>query len=208
MRKSISAILLTSFLTALLLRPVSANAQAALVTQTTDATPCELTKANGRLPESPVPGRASSYFGNDSVAIGLGPNGLTVIFQPGGAGFVLPDGSLQWKFLWAKVLLPMTIEGRRLDAAAPPLRSDVPHEFDDDNFQPSYLIFPTPGCWEVTSRVGQSALTFVIKVVKIGEGPTELSQRQRREAIAAPDRRDPVDRLDLPVKPERENAPR
>ncbi|PYV41517.1 MAG: hypothetical protein DMG06_16860 [Acidobacteria bacterium] len=33
------------------------------------------------------------------------------------------------------------------------------------------LIFPTPGCWEVTGRVGQGSLTFVTQVGKIGEGP-------------------------------------
>jgi hypothetical protein len=35
-----------------------------------------------------------------------------------------------------------------------------------------YLIFPTPGCWEITGRVGETSLTFVTVVVKIGEGPT------------------------------------
>jgi hypothetical protein len=42
-------------------------------------------------------------------------------------------------------------------------------------FQPSYLIFPTPGCWEVTALVGaheDSKLTFVTNIVKIGEGPS------------------------------------
>jgi hypothetical protein len=78
------------------------------------------------------------------------------------------------KVLWAKARLPMTIEGRRLDASAPPLRSHLDHAYDNETFQPSSLIFATPGCWEVTSRVGQSTVTFVTKVVKIGEGPSKL----------------------------------
>lgn len=135
---------------------------------------CQVTKPNGRyLPDSSVPGRASAFYGNDSVATTLWSEG-TITFRPGGPGFVLPDGSLQMKCLWAKARLPMTIEGRRLDAPAPPLRSSVDHAFDSDDFQPSALIFPTPGCWEVTSRVGRSTLVFVTKVVKIGEGPSKL----------------------------------
>jgi hypothetical protein len=185
-------------------RPLGAEPQAKPFT-------CELTRANGRsIPDSPVPGR--HFYGNDTVAIGVGLDGLTITFEPGGAGFVLPDGSLQWKFLWAKVRLPMTIEGRRLDAPAPPLRSRVNHEFDGHKFQPSSLIFPTPGCWEITSRVGQSALTFVIKVVKIGEGPSRLASLQRLkrqlEEIEAQNSQNLIDRLHLGITPEAVSAPR
>ena len=95
----------------------------------------------------------------------------TIVFRPGGPGFVLPDGSLSMKFLWVKIRRPIIIEGRRLDAPAPPLQANVDHQFDTEEFQPSSLIFPTPGCWEVTSRVGQVTLTFVTRVVKVGEGP-------------------------------------
>jgi hypothetical protein len=133
---------------------------------------CELTKANGWYPPTQAWGRGADFYGNDSIAISLGPEGRTVTFKPGGSGSVLLDGSLRYKFLWAKAPLPMTIEGRRLDAPAPPLRSRISHDHASNDFQPSSLVFPTPGCWEITSRVGESALTFVIKVVKIGEGPS------------------------------------
>jgi hypothetical protein len=43
--------------------------------------------------------------------------------------------------------------------------------YGDIGFQPSYLIFSTPGCWEVTGRVGEASLTFVTRVVKTGDGP-------------------------------------
>jgi hypothetical protein len=136
---------------------------------------CELTKANGRYPESQAWGKGSDFYGNESIAIEVGPEGRTIVFEPGGPGFVLPDGALQYKFLWAKAPFPMTIEGKRLDAPAPPLRSRVSEDQAYENFQPSSLIFPTPGCWEITGRVGVSALTFVVKVVKIGNGPNPLS---------------------------------
>src|ERR1700737_2052682 len=34
-----------------------------------------------------------------------------------------------------------------------------------------YVTFPTPGCWEVTRLVGDAHVTFITRVVKIGEGP-------------------------------------
>jgi hypothetical protein len=145
-----------------------------------EAFKCELTKANGRYPPTEAWGAGSHFYGNESIGIGLGPEGRTVTFKPGGSGFVLWDGSLRYKFLWAKARLPMSIEGRRLDAPAAPLRAEINHEFDDDNFQPSSLVFSTPGCWEITSRVGESTLTFVIKVVKIGDGPSTDPHVRRR----------------------------
>jgi hypothetical protein len=33
------------------------------------------------------------------------------------------------------------------------------------------VIFPTPGCWEVTGRIGDASVAFVTRVVKIGDGP-------------------------------------
>ncbi|OFW47464.1 MAG: hypothetical protein A3J29_17145 [Acidobacteria bacterium RIFCSPLOWO2_12_FULL_67_14b] len=35
------------------------------------------------------------------------------------------------------------------------------------------MIFPTPGCWEVTGHAGEATLSFVVNVVKIGEGPVQ-----------------------------------
>ena len=163
---------------------------------------CELTKANGRYPESQAPGKGPDFYGNESIAISLGPEGRTVVFEPGGPGFVLPDGALEYKFLWAKARLPMAIEGRRLDAPALPLRSHVSDAQAYENFQPSALIFPTPGCWEITSRVGASALTFVVKVVKIGNGPDPLSSWVRmQERIRADANISLVDRIGLPSAP-------
>ncbi|HEX9833527.1 MAG TPA: hypothetical protein VGA66_10665 [Mycobacterium sp.] len=95
-----------------------------------------------------------------------------MIFKPGGPGAELPDGALYMKFWWWR-LRPgqLTFEGRRLDAAAPPLRASVPGGYGPSDFQPTALIFPTPGCWEVTGRLGDDSLTFVTLVVKIGDGP-------------------------------------
>ena len=133
---------------------------------------CEVTKPNGIMAgeEQPAPGS----YGNREVSVGpfgLCPDGI-LVFKPGGAGFVTRSGALGMKWGWMRgVSGQLKIEGRRLDAEAPPLRSAVPEGYGDRGFQATYLIFPTPGCWEVTGRVGQSSVTFVTKVVKIGKGP-------------------------------------
>jgi hypothetical protein len=142
----------------------SANGQD--ISQTT---PCDVTLPN----EKSNPGQPSAgWYGNESLSVALAwPNG-TVVFKPGGAGSVLPDGSLSMKFGWERrVRGSLVIDGRRLDSAAPPLRANVPCCYGDIGFQATALVFPTPGCWEVTGHVGTRNLTFVTKVVKIGDGP-------------------------------------
>ncbi|HEY2963018.1 MAG TPA: hypothetical protein VGJ37_11420 [Pyrinomonadaceae bacterium] len=133
---------------------------------------CAVTKPNGIAAGEDQPDRSS--YGNRQVSVGpfgLWPKG-TVVFKPGGAGFITRNGSLGMKFGWRRgVSGELRIEGRRLDAVAPPLRAEVPDGYGDRGFQATYLIFPTPGCWEVTGRVGDSSVTFVTKVVKIGDGP-------------------------------------
>ena len=105
-------------------------------------------------------------YGNGRLWTTVWPDG-TVVFRSGGPGFVLADGSLAMKFPWWRgVVGKLTIQGRRLDAATGPLRADIP-DYGDTGFQASEIIFPTPGCWEVTARVGAASLTFVTRVVRI-----------------------------------------
>jgi len=76
------------------------------------------------------------------------------------------------KFWWWRLVKGrLTIEGRRLDNPAPPLHSIIPDGYGEIGFQASGLVFPTPGCWEVTGRIGDKSLTFVTLVEKISEGP-------------------------------------
>jgi len=134
--------------------------------------PCEVTTPNGIAagPEHP----ANSY-GNPQLSagpFGLWPDG-TVVFQPGGAGFITRDGSLGMKFGWQRSIRgPLRITGQRLDAPAPPLRAEISDGRGDPGFVATYLIFSTPGCWEVTARVGDATLKIVTRVVKIGDGPS------------------------------------
>jgi hypothetical protein len=112
----------------------------------------------------------SYLYGNGKLWTTLSPNG-TVEFRPGGPGSVDPDGSLDMKFPWWRgVRGKLTIEGRRLDGAAPPLRAHIPEGYGDTGFQSTALVFPTAGCWEVTGRVGDASLTFVTRVIVVGGG--------------------------------------
>lgn len=121
---------------------------------------CPVTKPNG----SPSDLRR---YGNEKLWTTLWKEG-TIIFRPGGAGFVLDDGSLKMKFGWWRgVRGQLVIRGRRLDAPAPPLRADIPHGYGEIGFQATGIIFPTEGCWEVTGNVGDTNLTFVTRVIRI-----------------------------------------
>ena len=112
-------------------------------------------------------------YGSESFSTGLWSDGR-IVFTPGGPGSVAEDGSLGMKFpwFWTGGKGQLIIEGRRLDATAPPLRSIIPvYQGYGNGFQPSGLVFPTPGCWEVTGRVRESRLTFVTEVIQVGDGP-------------------------------------
>jgi hypothetical protein len=134
---------------------------------------CKVTKPNDIA--AGVEQAAPGSYGNREVSVGpfgLWPDG-TIVFKPGGAGFITRNGSLGMKFGWMRgVSGELRITGHRLDAEAPPLRSEVPGGYGDRGFQATYIIFPTPGCWEVTGSVGQSSVRFVTKVVKIDRGPS------------------------------------
>lgn len=130
---------------------------------------CGVTTPNGIAAGEAQPDPGS--YGNHQVSVWLWPEGK-VIFKPGGPGFVTRNGALGMKFPWRRgVSGRLTIEGRRLDATAPPVRAEVSNGYGDRGFQATYVIFPTPGCWEVTGRVGEASVTFVTQVVKIGDGP-------------------------------------
>jgi hypothetical protein len=55
------------------------------------------------------------------------------------------------------------VNGRRLDAEAPPLKATIPDGYPG-TFQASGLTFPTEGCWEVEARTDESTLRFVMQV--------------------------------------------
>ena len=142
-----------------------------------EPTTCNVTRANGQ--GTFIEGMSPDLYGNVLISTGLWPDG-TIVFRPGGPGFVTDDGALGMKWGWRRAVRgPLRIEGRRLDGAAPPLRAEIPTGYGDFGFQSSALIFPTTGCWEVTGRVGATSLTFVTLVQRIGNGPATRATATR-----------------------------
>jgi hypothetical protein len=103
-------------------------------------------------------------YGNGKLWVGgLWPGGVI----KAGPGFVDRHGAVSMKFGWWRAVAgKLRITGRRLDAPAPPARGSVLDGYGATGFQASGVTFPTEGCWEVTGRVGVTALTFVTFVVK------------------------------------------
>jgi len=64
----------------------------------------------------------------------------------------------------------LKVTGRRLDSQAPPLDVVGPNPVGVRGYPGNYmmvvLVFPTPGCWEITGRDENDELTFVISVAK------------------------------------------
>jgi hypothetical protein len=104
-------------------------------------------------------------YGNDALWTNLWMWGEGEVPVP--SSHVLPDGSFgEMKWAWYRYVPgTLTIDGRRLDAPAPPLRASVPEGYGSTGFQVSGIIFPTEGCWEITGRVGDASLTFVTLVI-------------------------------------------
>lgn len=107
---------------------------------------------------------ANHSYGNGQLWVGgLSPDGVITADR----AMVQADGAVSVKLGWWRAVAgTLTISGRRLDAAAPPLRAQVPAGYGDRGFQATGVIFPTGGCWEVTGRVGGAALIFHTVVVK------------------------------------------
>jgi len=112
-------------------------------------------------------------FGNDSLGVVL-LSASTFTFKPGGPGFVDVDGALGIKVGWeVRKKGTLVVTGRRLDGSAPPARAYIPRSYDDYVGGMSlFLLFPTPGCWEITGAVADASLTFVVQVEKVGDGPS------------------------------------
>jgi hypothetical protein len=113
-------------------------------------------------------GWGASYGDGKLWVGGLWPHGIIAV----GHGFVDHHGRVGMKFGWWRgVPGRLQITGRRLDAPAPPVRSDVPNGYGAKGFQASGVIFPTEGCWEVTGSVHRTPLSFVTFVIKRTEHP-------------------------------------
>jgi hypothetical protein len=127
-----------------------------------------------------IPSADDHAYGSELLKTYLWPDG-NIEFRPGGPGFVTSKGALGMKFPWfLGVKGKLGVTGHRLDGAAEPVQFVTNGAYDDSDFVASYLIFPTPGCWQVTAQVDgreDARITFVTRIVKIGEGPARYDPR-------------------------------
>ena len=124
--------------------------------------PCPVTRPNGRIPpgESALPGMR--YLGNGALWTDLYPTPIRPRPED-----VRKDGAIEIKVPWWRGIAGrLRIEGRRLDASAPPLSAWIPGGYGRTGFQSTAITFPTAGCWQVTGRVGNASLTFVSVILE------------------------------------------
>jgi len=144
-------------------RPISPSAVTSETASGDDAR-CIPTAPNGQSPPGEPP--SELYLGNGELYTTLWPNGV-VVFEPGGPGEVREDGSLvmKWPFVRGEgVVGRVTVDGRSLHRPGLHVSAEVPDGYGMVGFQAAALVFPEPGCWEVTARAGDAKLTFVTKV--------------------------------------------
>jgi hypothetical protein len=162
-------------------RPASASATASALRATSS---CPATAPGGNVP-------AGFDYGSDSLAVALWPRGKLIAGRlADGSSYaeIEPDGSIRAKLGWWRgVPGRLTIDGERLDAAARPLRADVPDGYGATGFQATQLQFPSTGCWRVRGRVGRSSLTFVVlgPQARLDSRCHRRGRRDRRPSTAA-----------------------
>lgn len=112
-------------------------------------------------------------------ASGLPTDGVAVIAPQ--------DGELGLKLGWWR-RRPGTaqIEGRRLDAPAPPLRASL-DPAPGAGLLPSGLVFPTEGCWEIVASLDGEELRFVLRVVQGSTEPGDALDRFMQARLARDD---------------------
>lgn len=125
---------------------------------------CPVTVANESTPPN-TNWRPSNHHGNGTLWVGFWPENK-VLVEP---DQVNADGSIGVKFGWYRgVRGQLVVEGRRLDAPAPPAQGFYSGEgYGDIGFQAGGILFPSEGCWEITGKVGTASLTFVTLVIRI-----------------------------------------
>lgn len=105
-----------------------------------------------------------TWYGGDGLWAGLDRNYA-------GRWYASAGGDDRLKVMWwREVRGSLVVEGRRLDAEAPPLDAWVP-DYGETGYQLGALAFPTEGCWEVVGRVGETEIRFVVLVHSAEQDP-------------------------------------
>jgi len=77
--------------------------------------------------------------------------------------------TLATKFPWWRAVNgALTITGRRLDGPTGTFNAQIgsPGQYGGIGFDPSFLLWPSTGCWQITGTVAGRSLTVTLRVVK------------------------------------------
>lgn len=122
--------------------------------------------------ECPITDRESVSFGNKALYVVVPPD-KRFVFSPDGPGFIDQHGALGIKMGWIRHIQgQLDVTGRRIDGRAPKLRAWISDGYGDIGFQTSYVLFPTPGCWEIVASLQDHKLTFVVEIEFVAPGPS------------------------------------
>ena len=98
--------------------------------------------------------RGGTWYGDDRIWLGL-PEGGAIRANQLPFSLKIPS--------WQTAAGPVAITGRRLDGPGS-ATGTVPEPIHGSGFQPSSVVFPTPGCWEVTYSVDSQPLRFIVRI--------------------------------------------
>jgi hypothetical protein len=113
------------------------------------------------LPPLPVP-YIHGWYGNGALWIGVPAGGVLPAERPYGTPWPSEWGT---KFPWWRIIPgQLTVSARRLDGPSAGFHAEIPSGYGPTGFNPSGLIWPSPGCWQVTGSVAGHSLTFVTRV--------------------------------------------
>lgn len=115
-------------------------------------------------PPLPVP-YIHGWYGNTALWVGVPTDGALPAQRSSGTPWPHEWGT---KFPWWRTIAgTLTVTARRLDGPSTGFHAQVPGGYGPTGFTPSGLIWPAPGCWQVTGTVAGRSLTFVTLVKTI-----------------------------------------
>jgi hypothetical protein len=105
-------------------------------------------------------GYLHGWYGNTALWVGVPVQGVLPAGHPYGTPWVSEWGTkLPW---WPVVPGTLTVTARRLGGPSAGFHGQVaqPAHIGKARFIPSGLIWPAPGCWQVTGTIAGHSLTF------------------------------------------------
>lgn len=111
--------------------------------------------STARPPDSSMATFTTTWYGQHGVWVGLDPR-YRGEWYAGDVG-----NRVVWRWF---VPGQLAVAGKRLDAAAPPMQASVLLLYGRPGYEAATLVFPTTGCWEVTGRVADHRLRFIVSV--------------------------------------------